>query len=174
MEHYIQTDANGLIIGGYSTAFRVPQPEDTLINADGGRKFMLNGKTNPPLRNEFGFPVYKWVPVKRADGPQVAKDGTVLKDGDIVDITDNNFKDLVVVDSFAAVDSGAPTDHQYYTYDGTDWVVDQAGLDEEDLQISQAQLPNYLFELFDHIINKTDLPQEVLDLVEDVKTKKAK
>ena len=65
-KHYIQTDANGNIVNGFSDAFRQPSESDICINKQGGYQFRLiiDGKPteeNPPL---FDFPsmipLYKW------------------------------------------------------------------------------------------------------------------
>lgn len=63
-KHYITTDIQGRITGGWSDG---PHPErDTsgaiCINAEGGYQFRLfpGGEENPPLYDMDGIPLYKW------------------------------------------------------------------------------------------------------------------
>jgi len=65
--HYIRIDDNGLIIAGFSDAFRQPEPTDILINAEGSFQFHLfpDGRENPALFDMYMVPLYRW------DGEQV-------------------------------------------------------------------------------------------------------
>jgi hypothetical protein len=54
-QHYIKTDANGIVIKGYTTGFEQPQAGDSLILQDGPRHFQYN------LTNEHGQFIYKVV-----------------------------------------------------------------------------------------------------------------
>lgn len=60
--HYIRTDESGLIIDGFSDAFREPGAEDILINDKGGYQFRLfpGGEENPQLMTEEGLFLYRW------------------------------------------------------------------------------------------------------------------
>jgi len=57
-KHYV-TLKDGFIVDGFSDAFRQPQDTDVCINEDAGRQFTLNGLTNPQLKDEDGFALYK-------------------------------------------------------------------------------------------------------------------
>ena len=60
--HYIRTDAESHIIHGFSDAIEQPQGGDICINDQGGYMFRLtpDGEENPPLRDDYGVPLYKW------------------------------------------------------------------------------------------------------------------
>ncbi|MDO3680647.1 hypothetical protein [Paenibacillus ehimensis] len=47
-KHYVRTNAAGLVIHGFSSAFELPEPTDICIDQNAGRHFMLE------LRNERG------------------------------------------------------------------------------------------------------------------------
>ncbi|MFB0845770.1 hypothetical protein [Paenibacillus oleatilyticus] len=51
--HYVRTDAAGIVIHGFSSAFETPEQTDTCIDENGGRHFALD------LRNERGQYKYK-------------------------------------------------------------------------------------------------------------------
>lgn len=59
--HYISV-RNGLIIDGFSDAFRQPADTDICINGQGGYQFRLfpNGEENPMLFNKNGIPLYEY------------------------------------------------------------------------------------------------------------------
>ena len=59
-KHYIRLDGN-FIIKGFSDAFEQPIEGDILLTDQGGRHFVLDGKTNPSLFDEDGFSLYKYV-----------------------------------------------------------------------------------------------------------------
>lgn len=65
--HYVRTGEGGLIVDGFSEAFRKPQAGDICIAEDGGYQFRLftDGEENPALVTEDGLYQYKW------DGEQV-------------------------------------------------------------------------------------------------------
>ena len=60
--HYIRTDTESRIIRGFSDAFEQPEPGDICINTEGSYQFRLfpGGVENPPLRDDYGVPLYKW------------------------------------------------------------------------------------------------------------------
>ncbi|WP_010500672.1 hypothetical protein [Paenibacillus elgii] len=47
-KHYVRTDAAGIVIHGFSSAFEAPEQTDICIDGNGGRHFTLQ------LRNERG------------------------------------------------------------------------------------------------------------------------
>ena len=61
--HYIRIDSESRVIHRFSDAFEQPKPGDICINEQGGYQFRLfpGGEENPPLRDEYGVPLYKWV-----------------------------------------------------------------------------------------------------------------
>ena len=61
--HYIRIDAESRIIHRFSTAFERPQDGDICITEQGGYQFRLfpGGEENPPIRNDYGVLLYKWV-----------------------------------------------------------------------------------------------------------------
>lgn len=62
-KHYITVDDNGLVIDGFSDAFRKPSETDICINEQGGYQFRLyaNGPVNPPLRDSrHMIPLYRY------------------------------------------------------------------------------------------------------------------
>lgn len=60
-KHYIRLDDENNIIKGFSDAFKQPQPDDILINEQGGRHFELLGQVNPSLVDGRGVHLYKYV-----------------------------------------------------------------------------------------------------------------
>ena len=76
MKHYIRLDGDK-IIKGFSDAFESAGKDDVLLTENGGRHFALNGQENPPLQNEQGIPLYKYV-----EGKVVARTKTEI-DADI-------------------------------------------------------------------------------------------
>ena len=74
--HWIRTDDQGRIIAGFSDAFEPPQDGDICINSEGGYQFRLypGGAENPPLRDEYGVPLYKW------DGEVIARAQQEIED----------------------------------------------------------------------------------------------
>lgn len=64
-KHYIRIDNNNRVVGGFSDAFPSIYCEiletDICINEQGGRKFELFGVPNPPLTDEHGVYIYKYV-----------------------------------------------------------------------------------------------------------------
>ena len=67
--HYIRVDEHNRIFAGFSNAFQQPEPDDILINPEGGYQFRLfsDGEENPQLIDEHGIPLYRW------DGEKVIK-----------------------------------------------------------------------------------------------------
>ena len=59
-KHYI-TEQHGFIINGFSDAFQQPVETDICINEDGGRHFQINGATNPQIKDDEGFSLYKYI-----------------------------------------------------------------------------------------------------------------
>ncbi|WP_010502832.1 hypothetical protein [Paenibacillus elgii] len=53
-KHFIRTDATGLIIHGFSSAFETPEPTDICIEENAGRHFTIQ------LRNERGQSRYRY------------------------------------------------------------------------------------------------------------------
>jgi hypothetical protein len=66
-KHYVRLDTENRVIKGFSDAFEQPTDGDICINEQGGRHFEISGVINPPLINEAGIYLYKYV------------DGTVLE-----------------------------------------------------------------------------------------------
>ena len=66
-QHFIETDASGNIIRGWSDAFAPATENAICINEQGGYQFRLwpEGEENPNLFTMDGIPLYKW------DGQQV-------------------------------------------------------------------------------------------------------
>lgn len=66
-QHFIETDASGNIIRGWSDAFALATENAICINEQGGYQFRLlpEGEENPGLFTMDGIPLYKW------DGQQV-------------------------------------------------------------------------------------------------------
>ena len=66
-QHFIETDASGNIIRGWSDAFAPATENAICINEQGGYQFRLwpEGEENPSLFTMDGIPLYKW------DGQQV-------------------------------------------------------------------------------------------------------
>ncbi|WP_025846892.1 hypothetical protein [Paenibacillus ehimensis] len=52
-KHYVRTDAAGVVVHGFSSAFESPEPTDICIDENAGRHFALE------LRNERGQLRYK-------------------------------------------------------------------------------------------------------------------
>ena len=67
--HYIRKDAESRITHGFSDTFEQPLPGDVCITEQGSYQFRLfpDGEENPPLRDDYGVPLYKW------DGTAVVK-----------------------------------------------------------------------------------------------------
>ena len=59
-KHYI-TVQDIFIIKGFSDAFEQPTDTDICINEYAQRHFELNNKTNPQLKDDDGFALYKYV-----------------------------------------------------------------------------------------------------------------
>ncbi|WP_010495097.1 hypothetical protein [Paenibacillus elgii] len=53
-KHYVRTNAAGLVIHGFSSAFETPEQTDACIDENGGRHFMIE------LRNERGQFRYRY------------------------------------------------------------------------------------------------------------------
>ena len=60
MNHYIRLDGDK-IIKGFSDAFEQPLKGDILIAENADRHFILNDVINPPLKDDQGIPLYKYV-----------------------------------------------------------------------------------------------------------------
>jgi hypothetical protein len=54
-KHYIRTDANGIVVKGFTDGFEQPQQGDLLLSGQDGRHFQLQ------LSNERGQFIYKLV-----------------------------------------------------------------------------------------------------------------
>ena len=60
-KHYIRLDTSNRVIKGFSDAFEKSLSTDICINEQGGRHFEMNGVINPPLAEEHGIYIYKYV-----------------------------------------------------------------------------------------------------------------
>ncbi len=59
-KHYIKVNAGGLVQEAFSDAFRIADQDCICINEDGGRHLNINGISNPPLKDNQGFCLFKW------------------------------------------------------------------------------------------------------------------
>lgn len=60
-KHYIRLNEKSELVLGFSDAFIEPEETDILIASDAGRHFELDGQVNPPMTDDNGAPLYKWV-----------------------------------------------------------------------------------------------------------------
>lgn len=67
--HYIRTNADGVVVLAFSDAFVDPLETDILVVEGGPRHY------NPQITNDFGQPIYRWdgdfVPIEPAALPPV-------------------------------------------------------------------------------------------------------
>lgn len=79
-KHYVTVDERGLIVNGFSDAFREPSDTDICINEHGGYHFTLfpDGEVNPPLYDyDFMIPLYKYEADKAIRRPQEEIDADI-------------------------------------------------------------------------------------------------
>ena len=77
--HYIQTDAENNITGGWSDGPMRDRPADgaILLAETGGYQFRLwpDGEENPALCDEYGIPLYRWDGERVVPRPEEELDG---------------------------------------------------------------------------------------------------
>ena len=78
-KHYIRVE-NEIVVKGFSTAFGTPLDTDICINEKGGRHFEINREINPPLLNENGCHLYRYVTeLRKATEEELTSEYEVVK-----------------------------------------------------------------------------------------------